>query len=373
VAIHTQTRGPGCGSSADWGNWEDALEEDLITARPTPYASLEDPTDIPTLILACFGFTIPLTATILSVEITKFLVLEGTTAQTWEIAQTRDASTPISPSTTKSIASGSSYLDLATFDMPGSMPSIAQANGSGFGVIITTTKPPMGQTGAGLDYMEITITYDDNVVDPVVLSGIANDGVCNLTWTESESATGYRLERSLAEGGPYASVYAGTDLEYADTGRTNGVTYWYRCYGTKGLADSDVSNIVSLTPEAPAGPPSIEVWIQAGEILELRPKPSYMTAGWTEVEDATEYALQYSYDQSTWTDGYSGALLTTDVRITSIVEEGIDYWFPLYARVRAKVGDVWTDWSTPTEGQLKYIWNGEVNKEMKLKRDLENA
>lgn len=318
-----------------------------------------DPEDAATLIIGCFGFTIPVGATIISAQITKFIVIQGSAGQTWTIYQTHDHSTPILPSTTKTIAAGSSVLDLATFDVPGALATRTEINDSGYGIIITAPRPAFGTTGPGLDYMEITITYDDGVVEPVVLSGTASDSVCDLSWTSSPSATGYRLERALAEGGPYATVYTGAELSFHDSGRTNGVTYWYRCYGTKGATDSVVSNLVSLTPAAPLLPPTVTKWEQAGT-LPLTPIPGYMLAEWTAVVGATLYELQYSFDLAEWNQGYLGAALTTQVHIASLIE-GVHRFTPWYAKVRAKVGDVWTDFSEVLLGELVFLWDGYRN------------
>ncbi len=88
---------------------------------------------------------------------------------------------------------------------------------------------------------------------PEVPSGIVATGLLSkvtLTWTPAQAALTYTIKRSLTPGGPSYSVIASgiTGTTYTDTGRTNGVTYYYVISATNAKGESANSAESAGTP-----------------------------------------------------------------------------------------------------------------------------
>ena len=86
---------------------------------------------------------------------------------------------------------------------------------------------------------------------PGTLSATPGSGQISLAWTAASGATGYRVHRGTASGGPYAVVQsnlAGTS--FTDTGLTNGTTYFYVVTAINGVGEGPNSNEASATPVA---------------------------------------------------------------------------------------------------------------------------
>src|SRR5437867_6389850 len=67
---------------------------------------------------------------------------------------------------------------------------------------------------------------------PANLQAAAGDGTVDLTWYQPASdgrspVTNYRIYRGTTSGSLTLLSEIGTTLTYADTGRTNGITYYY--------------------------------------------------------------------------------------------------------------------------------------------------
>ena len=72
-----------------------------------------------------------------------------------------------------------------------------------------------------------------------------------LTWTVSAGATGYRVKRSLTDGGPYTLIGSPSVANYSDIAATNGVTYYYVVSALNGAGESRNSAQVSAVPAIP--------------------------------------------------------------------------------------------------------------------------
>ena len=87
---------------------------------------------------------------------------------------------------------------------------------------------------------------------PGALNATPGNAQVSLTWTAASGATGYRVHRGTASGGPYTTIQsnlAGTS--FTDTGLTNGTTYFYIVTATNGVGEGPSSNEASATPVAP--------------------------------------------------------------------------------------------------------------------------
>lgn len=89
---------------------------------------------------------------------------------------------------------------------------------------------------------------------PTGLIANAGDTQVTLLWNASVGATSYEVFRSTSNGGPYSSIASGiVPLGYVDTGRTNGVTYYYVVQAHNSGGNSGNSNQASATPNSPLG------------------------------------------------------------------------------------------------------------------------
>jgi fibronectin type 3 domain-containing protein len=109
------------------------------------------------------------------------------------------------------------------------------------------------------------------------------DARVTLAWNAVTGATGYNVKRSTVSGGPYATVATVTSTGYADTGLTNGTTYYYVVTSVKNVAESANATQASATPIAPPVAPTG---------LSATPSDTQVTLGWTAVDTATSYVVK---------------------------------------------------------------------------------
>jgi fibronectin type 3 domain-containing protein len=83
---------------------------------------------------------------------------------------------------------------------------------------------------------------------PTGLQATAGNAQVSLSWTGSAGATSYHVKRTTTSGGPYTQVAAPTTTSDADTGLTNGTTYYYVVSALNAAGDSANSSQVSATP-----------------------------------------------------------------------------------------------------------------------------
>ncbi|TLZ70454.1 MAG: hypothetical protein E6K10_07935 [Methanobacteriota archaeon] len=96
---------------------------------------------------------------------------------------------------------------------------------------------------------------------PVSLQAAAGDGTVDLTWYQPASdgrspVTNYRIYRGTTSGSLTFLSMIGTVLSYADTGRTNGVTYYYAVSAVNAAGEGARSGEVSATPMGTGTAPS---------------------------------------------------------------------------------------------------------------------
>ncbi|MCL2065500.1 MAG: leucine-rich repeat protein [Candidatus Cloacimonetes bacterium] len=105
-----------------------------------------------------------------------------------------------------------------------------------------------------IDDVQITATLSDTEFNPPQnLTATAGSSIVNLSWQapatgSSGTLSGYRVYRN---GNPISGTISG--LTYQDTGLTNGVTYSYyvRAIYTNPDGESEPSNTITATPQAP--------------------------------------------------------------------------------------------------------------------------
>jgi alpha-tubulin suppressor-like RCC1 family protein len=83
------------------------------------------------------------------------------------------------------------------------------------------------------------------------LTATAGNTQVVLSWNASPCATSYHVKRSTVGGSGYATVSSPTVTSYADTGLTNGTTYYYVVTAVNSTGESGNSTQSSATPVAP--------------------------------------------------------------------------------------------------------------------------
>lgn len=87
---------------------------------------------------------------------------------------------------------------------------------------------------------------------PTNLKATAGNGRVGLTWTAAPGATSYVLRRATLSSGPFSVVRGGiAGTSYANTGLTNGTTYYFRVYGVNSAGEGAASNTANAKPFGP--------------------------------------------------------------------------------------------------------------------------
>jgi hypothetical protein len=87
---------------------------------------------------------------------------------------------------------------------------------------------------------------------PGGLAAMPGDGSVRLSWSAVAGASGYKLERGAAAGGPFTTVApTQTATTYLDKGLTNGTAYFYAVSATSVAGEGPRSAPISATPVSP--------------------------------------------------------------------------------------------------------------------------
>ncbi len=92
------------------------------------------------------------------------------------------------------------------------------------------------------------ITAPSLPLAPTSLTAAAGDTQVGLSWHTSSGATGYNLQRSTTNGGPYVSIANTTVTNFTDAGLTNGTTYYYVVAAVNSVGNTVNSPQVAATP-----------------------------------------------------------------------------------------------------------------------------
>ncbi len=123
---------------------------------------------------------------------------------------------------------------------------------------------------------------------PANVTAFAGNAEVNLRWSTSTGATSYHVKRSTTSGGAYTQISAPTINSFADTGLTNGTTYYYVVSALSAGSESANSAQASATPAVPPTPPAVPTGVQATA------GSAQVSLSWTASATASSYHLKRS-------------------------------------------------------------------------------
>lgn len=142
---------------------------------------------------------------------------------------------------------------------------------------------------------------------PTGLAAVAGNGQVSLSWNSASGASTYKVYRNGT--GTGTPIYTGSNLNFVDTGLTNGTTYTYTVRASNSTGDSPPSSSVSSTPTLPPVP--------SPPTLSATPGNTKVTLSWTSSSGATSYKL-YRNGTGTGTPIYTGSTTNyTDTGLTN--------------------------------------------------------
>jgi hypothetical protein len=110
-----------------------------------------------------------------------------------------------------------------------------------------TLKVVLNSTGQHLNWLQF-LAVNGPVAVPTGLTATNGFAQVTLSWSPAAGATGYNVQSSTSQGGPYTSVACVTTTSYTNTGLVNATTYYYVVSATNGANVSSNSFEVNATP-----------------------------------------------------------------------------------------------------------------------------
>jgi len=162
---------------------------------------------------------------------------------------------------------------------------------------------------------------------PTGLAATAGDAKVTLSWTASSGATSYNVYRGTTAGGEAATPIA-TGLatpSYANTGLTNGTTYYYKVAAVNTAGTSALSAEVSATPKAAVVIPAVPTGLAATA------GDAKVTLSWTASSGATSYNVY----RGTTAGGEAATPIATGLTTPSYVNTGLTNGTKYYYKVAA--------------------------------------
>ena len=176
---------------------------------------------------------------------------------------------------------------------------------------------------AGGNSLDSNQTYNTTLAPPSAapegLTAYGSNAQITLNWDTVSNATGYKIKRSTTNGGPYTTLTpTATGTSYADTGLTNGTTYYYRVYALNSAGNGpDSAQASAITIAPPSSAPTLSAVAGDGEVALT----------WTAVPGATYLLFSNG--------GFEGGGRTYGLTGTTFTETGLSngatYSYQVYA------------------------------------------
>lgn len=136
---------------------------------------------------------------------------------------------------------------------------------------------------------------------PAITGSPISSAQIDLLWVDNTSnESGFRIERSLALGGPFTQVFETTAnvVNYSDTALTAATTYYYRVYAFNSVQSGGYSNVVSVTTQSPpAAHPNAH-----SNMVATTPSSTSVSLTW---QDNSNNEYVFKFERSTNDGGYS--------------------------------------------------------------------
>jgi len=155
-----------------------------------------------------------------------------------------------------------------------------------------------------------------NLNPPTSIQATPGDSQISLSWLASVGATSYHVKRAKVSNGPYQNVACPTGTSYADTGLTNGTTYFYTISAAfngnpNAGGESAASVEANATPQGPAPPPTTS----PTSLTAKATKPGTISLQWA--QSTTSGITQNSIYRRISSGTYSSTPLATVSTTTS--------------------------------------------------------
>ena len=157
---------------------------------------------------------------------------------------------------------------------------------------------------------------------PTGLAGIPGDRTVTLSWSASTGADTYTVQRSTTSGTGFADIVTGLgSTSFGDTGRTNGITYYYRVKAVNGAGSSGYSAQAAATPSCSVLAPPTG--------LAATPGQAQVTLSWNTVSGAAGYNVKRSTSSTTTPPTVHS--LATNMYTNTGLSAGTTYYFRVSA------------------------------------------
>ena len=169
-----------------------------------------------------------------------------------------------------------------------------------------------GPGGTGTSAQSFTVIYPPPA--PTTLTASPVNAQITLTWTAANGAASYNIKRSTTSGAETTINTGVTITSYADTGLTNGTTYFYVVTASNPAGESASSNEASATPlAAPNAPTLLTADAGSGQV----------TLTWTAPATDSTHGPRATYNIKRSTTTGAETTVQTDLTSTSYTDTGL--------------------------------------------------
>lgn len=180
-------------------------------------------------------------------------------------------------------------------------------------------------TNSSLPVQVINLNLIDPISAPENLIASAGNAQVTLSWDTVTDAVYYKAKRAEISGGPYTLIADNiTETTFADTGLTNGTTYYYVVSAVKNGTESDNSNEASATPQdtTPSAPTN----------LTASPGDGQISLAWTAIPGDASYIVKRAT-----TSGGPYTAIASNITGTTYADTGLTNGITYYYVVLAVV------------------------------------